>query len=356
LAKQDIDIVLATMGPRPTGAQRDAIAMLPNVQLMESDFRLEWMSDPWSDVHAAGDWLLAIAARTQVDVVHINGFAHAALPWRRPVVCVAHSCVYSWWHAVHGCAPPAEWDTYRSHVIAGVANADRVVAPTAAFLEQLRACYEFSSRCEVIQNADGRSTSSAYALVTRLPVILACGRPWDAAKNIMLLDTAVTDLSAEYDRIGQQGPRWRSYVIGPTQEPDGQEYSPSALRALGALSARGVDEWLRRASIFVHPAVYEPFGLAVLEAARAGCALVLADIPTMRELWNGAAEFFDPRDGADLRRVLELLISQPRKRQRLADAALERANCYRADVMAEAYARLYRTLVAEHARAAQAAA
>ena len=36
---------------------------------------------------------------------------------------------------------------------------------------------------------------------------------------------------------------------------------------------------------------FEPFGLAVLEAARAGCALVLSDIATFRELWDGAALF-----------------------------------------------------------------
>ena len=34
---------------------------------------------------------------------------------------------------------------------------------------------------------------------------------------------------------------------------------------------------MQRAEVFVSPAVYEPFGLTVLEAAAAGCALVLAD-------------------------------------------------------------------------------
>ena len=43
--------------------------------------------------------------------------------------------------------------------------------------------------------------------------------------------------------------------------------------------------------IFVSVSRYEPFGLAVLEAAHAGCALVLSDIPTFRELWQGAASF-----------------------------------------------------------------
>src|SRR3546814_15067984 len=49
--------------------------------------------------------------------------------------------------------------------------------------------------------------------------------------------------------------------------------------------------WRERAGIFVSPSLYEPFGLAVLEAAMSGCALLLSDIPTFRELWDGAAVF-----------------------------------------------------------------
>ena len=34
------------------------------------------------------------------------------------------------------------------------------------------------------------------------------------------------------------------------------------------------------------PARYEPFGLSILEAALSGCALVLGDLPSLRELWD----------------------------------------------------------------------
>jgi glycosyltransferase involved in cell wall biosynthesis len=61
------------------------------------------------------------------------------------------------------------------------------------------------------------------------------------------------------------------------------------------LSAREVAERLAERPVFVSASRYEPFGLAVLEAARAGCALLLSDIPTFRELWAGAAAFVRPR-------------------------------------------------------------
>ena len=91
LSGQGVRIVLATMGPRPSDEQRIAAAALDNVQRVESDYRLEWLPDPWEDVAAAGEWLLDLAKSNAVDAVHLNGYAHATLPWGRPVVCVAHS-------------------------------------------------------------------------------------------------------------------------------------------------------------------------------------------------------------------------------------------------------------------------
>ena len=73
------------------------------------------------------------------------------------------------------------------------------------------------------------------------------------------------------------------------------------------------------------PSLYEPFGLAVLEAALAGCALVLADIPVFRELWDGAAVFFDPRDAAGLASAVNAVAGDAPVRQGLADRARERA-------------------------------
>jgi len=331
LADHDVSVVLATMGPRPSAAQRAAANQLGKVQLIESDYRLEWMADPWRDVAAAGEWLLGLAETAAVDVVHLNGYAHASLPWRRPVVSVAHSCVCSWWQAVNGTPAPEQWNAYRRHVSRGLNSADRVIAPTQAFLDQLRACHDMNRPAQVIRNGRGW-LSAPKESAERLPIVLACGRPWDAAKNFGVLDAAV------------KGLRWHAYVAGGTRGPDGQQFAPSSLRTLGALPARDLQTWLHRAGLFVHPALYEPFGLAVLEAAAAGCALVLADIPSLRELWDGAAEFFEPRDSRDLRAALDRLISQPAKRKGLAAAAQERAANYRIEAMADAYKQVYETL------------
>src|SRR3954452_21387582 len=100
------EVVVATMGPRLRRAQREALP----ARVLECDVRLEWMEDPWDEVEAAGQWLLSLEEEEQPDVVHLCSYAHGAVLFRAPKVLVAHSCVLSWWRAVHGTEAPPSWD------------------------------------------------------------------------------------------------------------------------------------------------------------------------------------------------------------------------------------------------------
>ncbi len=333
LAGHDVEIVLACMGPPPHASQLQSARALPNVVVFCSHYRLEWMAQPWSDVARAGDWLLDLADRERVDLVHLNGYVHAALPWRRPVVAVAHSCVYSWWQAVHGCEPPPEWREYRERVAAGLHRADCVVAPTHAFLESIREIYRPAARTTVIHNARSAEGFIDPPDAQRLPVVLASGRVWDRAKGVDVLDAAATGL------------RWHAYVAGTATAPDRAGVQLSSLRRLGSLREDDLAAWLQRAAIFAHPARYEPFGLAVLEAALGGCALVLADLPTLRELWDDAAAFVPVDDAAALRCALDELIDDPERLRQLAHAGWTRARRYQPQSMGEQYLALYRGLL-----------
>ena len=75
-----------------------------------------------------------------------------------------------------------------------------------------------------------------------------------------------------------------------------------------------------------------------------GCALVLGDIPSLRELWDGAATFVDPDDAAALTRALTTLIDDPSHRELMALLAMERAGRYGVDAMTDAYCAVYRHL------------
>src|SRR5690606_11677368 len=124
----------------------------------------------------------------------------------------------------------------------------------------------------------------------------------------------------------------------------GGNKSINNLHCLGFLDRMQMQEWLAKASIYVAPALYEPFGLAILEAARSGCALVLSDIRSLREVWGDAAEYVDPEDGGQLRQTLLKLIHDPERRRQLAERALHKARSYSADDMSGDYLCCYHSL------------
>ena len=329
LQSYDIDIVLATMGAPLHEQQRTAVQQIANLTLFESAWKLEWMEEPWDDVTAAGTWLLDLEALTQPDVVHLNGYAHGALPWQSPTLIVGHSCVFSWFAAVKGVAPPANWERYRQEVRRGLHAADLVTAPTAAMLTALRVHYGDFRAVPAIYN--GRRLTR-FPPLAKQPYILTAGRVWDEAKNIVALAHVAPQLS------------WPVFVAGEERHPEGGTVHFRTVQRLGRLAPAELALWLGHAAIFALPACYEPFGLTVLEAGLAGCALVLGDIPSLREVWDGAALFVPPDQPDALAEVLEHLSRDVWRRERLAQRARARALRYTPARMAQAYAALYAQL------------
>ncbi|WBY02635.1 glycosyltransferase family 4 protein [Ramlibacter tataouinensis] len=317
-----IDVHLATMGGPLRAHQRDELDRLPHVSLHESRFALEWMPDPWREVDAAADWLLALERRWQPQLVHLNQFAFGALPFAAPTLLVAHSCVPSWWRAVHGTRAPAGWDGYRGRVAAGLRGAGLVAAPTAAMLAALRAEHGFHGEAVVLPN--GRDPA-LFPIGAKEPFVFAAGRFWDEAKNLAALQAVAPRLP------------WPVCVAGSCVHPDGRELRPAGVQALGELAPREVAAHMACASIYALPAYYEPFGLSVLEAALSGCALVLGDIASLREVWGDAAVYVKPDDTLALHEVLQQLIARPDPRSRLAAAAHRRALRFSPRAMAEAW-------------------
>ena len=103
------------------------------------------------------------------------------------------------------------------------------------------------------------------------------------------------------------------------------------------LPATDLVSWMSRAAIYALPARYEPFGLSALEAALCGCALVLGDRPSLREIWGDAALYVDPADAAALERTVQMLIERTRLRDLMAGRALARARELTPRRMADGY-------------------
>lgn len=343
LAAGGTRVSLAALGRPATAEQRAAAAAVPGLELFEGEYRLPWMEDPWDDVRAAGDWLVQLAEQLKPDVVHLSEPVLANLPWKAPTVAVGHSCVLSWWQAVKGEPAPASWTVYRDRMRAGFQAAGAVVAPSSTMLSALRLYYGVNDGCVIPNGRDpGR-----FPPGPKEPMVVAAGRLWDPAKNAAALARVAGRLA------------WPVYVAGDQRHPDGGADAGlgSDIRPLGLLPEPRLAHWLARASIYALPARYEPFGLGPLEAALAGCALVLGDIPSLREVWADAAIFVGPNDEAALQTALEGLIAYPEYRNAMAARARQRALSYSPTRMADGYRRLYRALMFDGwARSAETAA
>jgi glycogen(starch) synthase len=323
--------VIATLGPAPSADQRAEAAEI-GLPLYTRTCRLPWMEEPWADLEAAGGWLVELADRERADVVHLSEPVLAPLPWPVPTVAVGHSCVLSWWEAVLGEPAPASWCRYREAMRRGFAAAHAVVAPSQAMRCALRRHYDVPD-AQVVPN--GRSPER-FPPARKEPFVMTATRLWDEAKNAATLDAAAAGLA------------WPAYAAGdPTPPGGGEETCCRHLRVLGRLGSSAVADWLGRAAVFALPARYEPFGLSVLEAALAGCALVLGDIDSLREGWEGAAIFVRPDDAGMLRTVMTALISDPALRQLLAMRARRRALLLSPRRMALTYLEIYRRLLRE---------
>lgn len=338
LSPHGVEFALATMGARLSDAQRKQIAELPNVILHESEYKLEWMENPWADVDASGQWLLEIESRFAPDLVHLNGYSHAALPWAAPKLIVCHSCVLSWWLAVHGePAPVEQWRRYRDRVTLGLRAADYIVAPSNAMLHSIETLYGFLAKSTaIIPNA---RNSSLFRPRSKAKFTFTAGRIWDQAKNIAALERVSEELEWPVVVAGEDAQREHS--------GDGANRS-ARVRFLGGLQNTDIARWMSRAPIYCMPARYEPFGLSILEAALSGCALALGDIPSLRENWDGAAVFVDPSDDKSLAVALKWLIDNPVFRERCAYWARLRALAFKPERMAASYLSVYRELLTQN--------
>ena len=291
LAERGCAVTLAVVGPPAAPSQRAELA--PGVRVLDTGLPLDWLAERPADLDRASFALATLARDADVALLHAPALLRAT--WPVPVVAFAHSCLATWFDAVRG-GPVAPEYAWRAQAAAdGFRRADAVAAPTHAFAEAVRRMHGL---CAVAVVHNGRDPVPGPPF-PRDRVVLTAGRLWDDGKDAALLDRVAVRLSAPVR------------AAGPTTGPAGAAIALPNLSLLGVLGEAGMAAALARASVFASPARYEPFGLAVLEAAQAGLALVLSDIPTFRELWDGAAFFAEPGDDDAWAEALERALADP---------------------------------------------
>lgn len=331
LRRHGVETLLAVLGPSPSDDQMQR-AKAVGLDVIATGLPLDWTAERREDVEAAGKAIARLAADMRPDVVHLNSPAlRARAEFPCPVVSVCHSCVATWWAAVRGGPLPKEFLWQTQLVGEGYRASDRLLAPTAAFAHATARTYELPSIPIIVRN--GRRAPAGNDPTPREVFAFTAGRLWDEGKNFAAIDRAASRLSIPV------------LAAGPLEGPNGAEIGSRHAVALGQQNDDLIAAYLSAQPIFVSAARYEPFGLAVLEAAQAGCPLVLSDIPTFRELWDGAALFVESDDDEAIARAIGQLAADHGLRKNLGEAAKERATNYSLETMCEGILATYQSML-----------
>src|SRR5438874_13029035 len=105
--------------------------------------------------------------------------------------------------------------------------------------------------------------------------------------------------------------------------------------------------------MYAGTARYEPYGVTMIGAALSRCALILNDIPALREIWGQAAVYFRTNDADSLAEAVRILSGDLQMRRNFANRAFQRAReCFNAHRMTDNYIQLYRKIASQQAWAA----
>jgi glycosyltransferase involved in cell wall biosynthesis len=182
-------------------------------------------------------------------------------------------------------------------------------------------------KSSVIPN--GRSLPQTGHDAPRKMQAVTAGRLWDEAKNLRMLQ----DIDAPMPLL----------IAGETEHESARlQLCCGEATLLGQLNESALLDLFRDSAIYICTSRYEPFGLAPLEAALCGCAVLANDIDSLHEVWGDAALYFSgPESLSDwLRRLSDHggLLEEAQTR------AETRAREFTAARMAEAYAELFRSM------------
>lgn len=326
LQKYNLQIKLVTLGRQLSDAQRKEIKNFNNLAIFENECKLEWMENPWDDITKSCNWIQDIVRQENPDIIHFNSFTFNSLSFGKPTMCTAHSCVLSWYQNVKGTRPSGNWDFYYRFVKSGLHRVNYVTVPSKFMERQINKFY--NRNCLVIYNGVEQNSN----ITSKEQIVYSVGRVWDEAKNFSILSEIASYVE------------WPIIISGSTKlETQGKTnlVENNNVQYLGECSSNEIYSLMKKSSIFVSTSLYEPFGLAVLEAASNGCALILPDIDSFIEIWGDAALFYKKNSSHSLLSAIKKLTSNSILLSLYSKKALEQSSKYSIVNTASQYYSLY---------------
>ncbi|MCL6515562.1 1,4-alpha-glucan branching protein domain-containing protein [Alicyclobacillus sp.] len=313
--------------PQPETGFLDWVAQL-NVALFDLA-REVLAAEPSVALVHAHDWLVHPAAAALSDAFAL------------PLVCTVHATEHGRNGGIHTRIQARIHEEERRLV----RRASHVIVCSRAMREEVARLFDRSrDEITVIPNGVLRPADRSWAPPAPAgpPTVVFVGRLVYEKGVHVLLDAMV--------RVLEACPAARLVVIGRGPLEDTlQDHArglglADAVRFLGFIPDARRDAWLRRASVCVVPSLYEPFGIAALEAMAQGTPVVVSNAGGLREVVDdGVDGLVAPVGDADAlaQRILRVL-EDPVRARSLAERARRRVQReFSWGVIAERTAKVY---------------
>lgn len=270
------------------------------------------------------------------DLVHVASLPYAAFVGFHPLVVTTHSPVMEegkYYPFSNRLKRP--WASFLERRSAR--KADAIVAVSKATAAGLASRHGVGEKVEVIPNGVDASLFSPERKSSNK--ILICSR-LDPRKNI----------GEALEALGGVGTPFELEVVG--DGPEKRRLAALASRYghpthfTGALPDEELKNAFATARVFVSSSFSEGFGISVLQAMAAGCAVVVSDIPAHRELVDHMVDGMVYSREMELAEYVDLLLKDDDLTERLGARAREKAKQYSWESVATKTKALYHRLLA----------
>jgi len=274
----------------------------------------------------------AVLWREKVEIFHVP---HYVVPFalRRPVVATVHDVIQLYY-------PPQRRThlalTYLRLVMgATLRRASRVITGSLSSRSDLVKVFGAdASRVEVVANGvdpelahrpppeELEELKDRMGLRPPLILVVANDKPH---KN---LDTV---LRAYHLGVRTHGYPGQLVFVGGVQ-PDGRLARKAAglgiderIRFVGRVSGADLARLYHLSAVLLHIALYEGFGLPILEGMQAGLPVITSNVGAMQELGEGVARLVNPLDVQEIAHVIERVLVDDPLRRRMVESGKVRA-------------------------------
>lgn len=96
----------------------------------------------------------------------------------------------------------------------------------------------------------------------------------------------------------------------------------------GYVSDEDLKKLYKNSELFIYPSLYEGFGIPPLEAMSNNSAVILSNIPSLKEIFGDAADYVDPYNESEIKQVLLRCLSSNNIRDTLKQKGMNKSTEY----------------------------